>query len=171
MNIKKHICLWAVVLCGGGMCVYAHDARSGVDCEYWYSCVDSKYHTPVGVAVDISDEKCILGGIECLLSCEGNNQLAKFSGASNDMVSANIPPARIEVAALYYISYLYYGKWDHAYAVLLEDEHGNENTDESIKKAYKSYRKWFKQVKKIGIKRSRALGLDPLQYAKGVNWY
>ena len=77
--------------------------------------------------------------------------------------------ASIEIAALYYASYLFESNWEHAGSVVLVDDNGNINTSEVVEKAFKSYREWFQKVQKIGLRRARELKLHPLE-ASGVRW-
>jgi hypothetical protein len=140
-------------------------------CQYWQSKVDSELEpSPDVQEVDEANRQDILGGIKCLLQMEGNKHPARFSGATNYAVSQTFSHATADVAALYYISYLYYQKWDHADAIALQDEHGEINSPKAIHSAYESYRKWFEVVRKIGLSKARDLRLDPLKDAK-VKWY
>jgi hypothetical protein len=113
----------------------------------------------------------IMQAVECLLKLEGNKNKAKFSGATNPRVSQLFEPATVEVAALFYVSYLFYQKWDHADAIALVGENNQKvNTPKTVKKAYKYYRSWFKQVKSIGIVKARKMKIEPLK-GKDVRWY
>ena len=51
--------------------------------------------------------------IDCLLRLEGNKRKAEFTGATNPYTSQIFEAATVEVAALFYISHLFYQKWDH----------------------------------------------------------
>jgi hypothetical protein len=140
-------------------------------CQYWQSKVDAELRASFGdQKVDETDPQVVMDGIACLLQMEGNKHPAKFSGATDYSVSQTFPHATTEVAALYYISYLYYQKWGHADAIALEDEQGEINSPEAIHGAYESYRKWFEEVRKIGLAQARVIKLDPLKDAK-VRWY
>jgi hypothetical protein len=48
-----------------------------------------------------------MAGIKCLLKMEGNKNRAAFSGAVKLHVSQSFENTPADVAALYYISYLY----------------------------------------------------------------
>ena len=85
-------------------------------------------------------------------------------------VSQNFAPASIEVAALYYISFLYTQKWDHASAMALRDEHGDIDKPEAVRRAFRSYRKWFDEVKRVGLFEAREMKLEPLKDTQ-VDWY
>jgi hypothetical protein len=140
-------------------------------CTYWRSKVDDEVKQPESMQdVNEADPQVILDGIECLLKMEGNKHPAKFSGAVNDDVSQLFPKATADVAALYYISYLFFQKWDHADAIALRGTDGEINTSEDIQAAYKSYKKWFEAVKKVGIVKAREMKLEPLKDTK-VKWY
>jgi len=145
--------------------------KESTGCQYWRSKVDAEVEPPVGAQkVDEADQQTILDGIECLLHMEGNKHSAKFSGATKPYVSQIFKPATADVAALYYISYLYYQKWDHADAIALRDDSGKVNSPTAIQEAYKNYRKWFEKVKKIGLSKARELKLDPLKDS-ATHWY
>lgn len=145
--------------------------RNPTSCQYWQSKVDEEIQ-PLEMfqEVDEQDPQTILEGIHCLLNMEGNKHPARFSGATHMAVSQLFPDATADVAALYYISYLYYQRWDHANAIALRGENGTLNSPESILIAYESYREWFEKVKRIGLIRAREMKLDPLKDAK-VKWY
>ena len=117
-------------------------------------------------------EKETLIFIECLLQLEGNRNKASFGGAVRTDASSVPQFTPVEVAALYYISYLFYQKFDHSNAsvVALADDSGEFSSKNSVKKAYKSYRKWFKKVKRMGLNQARQQKLDPLS-GSGVAWY
>jgi len=157
-------------------------------CAYWQSFVDPKV-SPLGVrsqsdkkgkqlriiekplTEDMNiDEQRILKGIQCLLNLEGSKHDSIFKGATGPLTSQTFGPTSVEVAALYYISYLYYRKWDYALAAQLVTDQGFVNDSDSIRKAYTAYKKWFKKVKQIGLEKARAEGLDPLD-GTGISWY
>ncbi len=108
--------------------------------------------------------------IECLLESKGDK--TPFLGVViNNYVSQTFGPSPFEVVALFHISYLFYGKKDFADAmVLVNDEDEEQNSNRSIKIAYKAYKKWFKKVKKVGFEEARKQKLDPL-IGSGVSWY
>jgi hypothetical protein len=140
-------------------------------CLYWQSEVDESVKLPHGYQEPgEKDERTIMNGIECLLNSEGNKNKAKFSGATHAYVSQLFEPATVEVAALYYISYLYLQKWDHADAIDLANDNEGADQAETTRRAYKAYRAWYKKVKKIGIVKAREKHLNPLQ-GTGIRWY
>lgn len=137
-------------------------------CKYWLSEVDA--NTEVSFEIDKDNSNNILKGINCLLKLQGNRADGLFSGATNNRVSQIFPKASIEVCALYYISYLFYGDWEHANAIALVGEDKKPNSPKTVKTAFASYRKWFKTVQKIGLEEARKQKLDPLADS-GVSWY
>ena len=158
------------------------DAASGQSssCRYWQSRVDIYTTMDLFEIVDEKNPKNIVPAIECLLVLEGNKNIAAFglqpspalTGPGTGPVSILTTPITVEVAALYFISYLYYQKWQHANLVVLIDKDDSsviKSSDENVRKAYKYYREWFERVKKIGIVKARELKLEPLK-DKDVRW-
>lgn len=140
-------------------------------CLYWQSRVDESVKPPESYkGLDETNEQNIMEGIECLLNLEGNRNDAKFSGANKPYVSQIFKQATVEVAALYYISYLYTQKWDHADAIFLANDNEEATEAETTRRAYKAYRAWYKEVKKIGIAKAREKHLNPLE-GTGIRWY
>lgn len=140
-------------------------------CRYWQSKVDEQMESSGEVQkIDENNPDTVMLAIECLLKMEGNRHPAKFSGAVKDNVSQQFEPATADVAALYYVSYLFYQKWDHANAVALSDEKGRLNSRKAISRAYTSYKRWFEEVKRIGLAEARKAKLDPLK-GETVHWY
>ena len=142
------------------------------DCMYWQSKVDASIILPTNFKeINEKELHTRMEAIECLLKLEGNKGQAKFSGAVKDNVSQIFEHATVEVAALYYISYLYYQKFDHANAVALRDERtGKVNSPEIVKEAYEYYRDWFKEIKKVGLTKAKEMEMDPLK-GKPIKWY
>ena len=140
-------------------------------CLIWRSRVDSTLiRLQDAPGFDEKNEQSVMEGIECLLRLEGNKNEANFSGVTNLEVSQFFEPATVEVGALYYVSYLYTGKWDHANAIALVDNNREPNAPKTVRRAYAAYRNWFQRVRKIGLAKARKIGLDPLK-GKGVRWY
>ncbi len=151
-------------------------------CQYWRSRVDIYTHiTDLSQILDEKNPKNMLPAIRCLLEFEGNKNIAAFGLDPNPRLtgppgpgpmSILSTPITAEVAALYFISYLYYQKWDHANLVVLidkEDSREIESSQENVSKAYKYYREWFERVKPIGIVKARKLKIEPLK-GKDVRW-
>jgi hypothetical protein len=93
-------------------------------------------------------------------------------------VSQTFAPPHVNLAALYAISYIYSGHYDHAAAVALRGE-GASTTDSSgnyvtkpaaVRKAYGFYRTWFAKVRQLGLTRAHEKGLQPLENS-GLTWY
>jgi hypothetical protein len=119
-----------------------------------------------------------LNAIECLLGAENDLRPAAFSGVTRFDISQTFAPAHVNLAALYAVSYIYSGHYDHAAAVALRgadasytDSHGNYVTKAStIHKAYKAYRAWFAKVRQMGLASAQQSGLQPLE-GTGLRWY
>jgi hypothetical protein len=123
-------------------------------------------------------ETAKLKAIQCLLGAENDTKTAAFSGANRFDISQTFAPAEVNLAALYAISYIYSGHYDHAAAVALRgedasytDSSGNYVTKaNAIHKAYKAYREWFTKVRQIGLASAQQSGLQPLA-GTGLRWY
>jgi hypothetical protein len=131
---------------------------------------------PWGVASLSEAEK--LQAIECFLTLENDNGPAAFGGAVRLDVSQTFAQAHVNLAALYAISYVYSGHYDHAAAVALRGQ-GASTTNSSgnyvtkpaaIRKAYISYRAWFAKVRQLGLARAQEKGIQPLE-GSGLTWY
>jgi hypothetical protein len=151
--------------------VMAVELRESNCCDFWKSKVSEAIPiTEEPVEKAKSEDERVLSAIECLLTMEGDKSKARFGGATRFNVSQTFEPATSDVAALYYISFLYLGKWDHASAVAIVDDDNRFNDRESISVAYKAYRKWFDKVKDLGLAKARARNLDPLENTQ-IRWY
>ena len=109
--------------------------------------------------------------MECLIKQKGN-RIPYFGTILKDNISQIFAPARLEVVALFQMSYLFYGENKFASAVVLVDNKKDDdfNSKASINSAYRSYQKWFGKIKKIGFEEARKQKLDPLE-GSGVRWY
>lgn len=145
-------------------------SKQSARCQYWQSKVDETLASPLEQAIDERDPQNILEAVGCLLQMEGNKHPARFSGATQLYVSELFEPATSEIGALYYISYLYTQKWSHADAIALQGDDGAINSPQDIEIAYQSYRRWFEQVKAVGIVKARQMNLQPLKDTN-VEWY
>ena len=133
-------------------------------------------HDPWQVASLSEAEK--VEAIQCLLGTEDDLRPAAFSGAMRLDTSQTFAPAPVNLAALYAISYIYSGRFDHAAAVALRGENasytdssGNYVTKVSAtRKAYQAYRTWFAKASKIGFTDAHRAGLQPLDDT-GLRWY
>jgi hypothetical protein len=126
-----------------------------------------------GAALNISSltpqEK--IHAITCLLALEGHHGEAKIGGVTRMDVSQILPEASVEVAALFYIRYIYTGKWDHCNGIALVDAEGKYDTPTAVHEAFDSYKKWFEKVKACGIEKAKEKGLDPMDDCRGAHWY
>lgn len=164
-KLKKYIFLFFVVL------IFSSSKSMAQDCNYWYESVGVESIQNSQIKIDEKDPAQIFNAVECLLKLEGNKSRGAFSGATNNRVSQLLPKSTVEICALYYISYLFYEKYDHADGVALFDHKSRKlNTEKAIEMAYDSYRKWFEKVKEIGLLEARKQKLDPLE-GSGVSWY
>jgi len=140
-------------------------------CLYWYSRVDPRIKLPQDEKVpDVNDERELQKGIACLLQLEGNENPSSIKGATSPRTSQTFSTTSVQVAALYYVSYLYYEKWDHAHAAVLVDESSTKDQKKTVAKAFEAYRRWFGEVKKIGLHEARKAEADPLA-GSGIRWY
>jgi len=176
MNLKRITLAFALAT---SLCAAAR-AQSSSSCQYWRSRVDSYTTMELSQIRDEKDPRNILPAIQCLLEFEGNKNSALFgldpspplTGPARGPTSIFSTPIHIEVAALYFISYLYYQNWKHANLIVLVDRDDSreiESSDENVRKAWKYYREWFERVKPIGIVKARKLKIEPLK-GKDVWW-
>lgn len=142
-----------------------------VGCDLWLQRLSSERSEtqPLHLSAPLTDAETLIA-IECLLSARGDLSPARFGGATKQNVSQVLPPATIELAALYYISYLFSRDWQHASGVALWDDKGRINPSGAIPKAYSGYTKWLDRVKAKGLAESRVRRLNPLQ-GTGLRWY
>lgn len=189
-NAKRLMVLVAANLCVHAA-AYAAESRT---CHRWLERIvqHSSYPEAKGsalrstVSVLSSDPWAVasmgeaekMKAIQCLLGAENDLRPAAFSGATRPDISQTFAPARVNLAALYAVSYIYTGHYDHAGAVALRgddasytDAMGNYVTKErAIHRAYRAYRTWFAKVRQIGLAKSEQLGLRPL-HGTGLRWY
>lgn len=153
-----------------GIILAATTFSFGQECGYWHAVVGVKGLTISNEYVDESKPQNVMNGIECLLTLQGDVSRGAFGRSTNNRVSQQLPMSTVEICALYYISKLYWQRFEHADGVVLVDKKGRMNTTASVKKAFANYRKWFEKVKKIGLEESRRDKLDPLA-GSGIRWY
>ena len=160
--------------CGAsGTVVVASPSKTPIQsesCRYWWAKADDEVPRSQEPERDLSDERVVMAGIECLLKMKGNKHAARFSGAISLETSQIFENTTAGIAALYYISYLFQQKWDHADAVALRGPNGDFNTRKIIAAAYKSYEEWFKEVKEIGLTKAREQKLNLLKNTE-IRWY
>lgn len=146
---------------------------STVDCSKWQSQVDASvvYSGTSPIVSKLNPEEKIQA-ISCLMELEGRRGAAKIGGVTRPDVSQILPEVSIEIAALFYIRFIYVGKWDHCDGIALMDKGGKLNKSSSVKKVFTSYKKWFEKVKALGIEEAKAKGLDPMDDCRDVvRWY
>ena len=178
----------------------AMETDNPAGCTYWFSRVElsPKHNTsevssqvppPAGVSgvgdaqhndpdnVRALSESQAMTAIGCLLKLEDNRHPAKFWGATKMTVSQLFAPATVNLAALYYISYVFTRDFSHAGAVALRGPHCGASVNgayatrqQCIHRAFTAYRGWFAQIKHVGLERARAEGLSPLA-GSGIEWY
>jgi len=141
-----------------------------MDCTKWLSKVVPDMQDGTLHVDPMPSDHEIIEAIGCLLQLEGDKRPARFGGVTRPEVSQILPTTTIELAALYYISYLYDGHWQHADGVALWNRKGVINPPGSVETAYVAYRKWFEKVKKIGLEAVRKENLEPLK-GTGLYWY
>jgi hypothetical protein len=125
----------------------------------------------------LSDEQEV-AAIGCLLNLETDTRPSKLDNPVWLGVSELFVDAPVNLAALYYISYLYTGNMKHSYAVALTGPDAMDKTvhwkyattQRAIHIAYKAYRLWYAKVKEVGLVQARASKLSPLA-GTGLAWY
>jgi hypothetical protein len=140
-----------------------------LSCDDWTSKIDLTVREVDFEPLSLPEHQK-LAGIACLLALETNHHEARFSGTTRLEVSQMFPPATTDVAALFYISYLFTGNWNHGDAIALWGHEGRINNADDISLAYQKYRDWFKRVSKIGWKKAQKEGIQPLANCP-VSWY
>ncbi len=195
LNIRRVISVLAAVLILGFVLTGSAQAQTPSRCRRWLDKVvqsSGRLHAlpwenqiavtedlpsdPWGVASLSDNDK--LEAIECLLTAENDMRPAAFSGAMRLEISQTFSQAHVDIAALYAITYIYLGRFDHAGAIALRgegasytDHNGNYVTRASaIHKAYKAYRVWFEKVRHEGLEAARVSGALPLD-GSGLRWY
>lgn len=64
-----------------------------------------------------------------------------------------LPPPTIEIAALYYVTYMFEEKWDHAFGIALWNKKDEINPPGAGQEAYRCYREWFGKLKEWGSRK------------------
>lgn len=175
MSYKKAFvsCILLMLSCAGVCRAQTECKQSAPDkCLNWRFLVDSTLKLPDGFeAPDLKSDSSRLEGIACLLQLEGNRNRAKLGGTTNHRSSETYDPPTVEVAALYFISFLYYENWEYpGLASQLVKQGKDTDSREDIHRAYEAYRSWYKKVKEIGFAKAREQNLDPLD-GTGMDWY
>ena len=86
--------------------------------------------------------------------------------------------APAQLAALYLVSMVYTGRYDHATPVALsrpdaqdlDVTHVYATSDDAIHRAFVAYRAWFAEVQRMGLATAKGNRLDPLG-GSGLRWY
>lgn len=139
-------------------------------CEYWKSKIDPSLPLMGKGLWELPIDEESISAIECLLQLEGRREPANIGGVTRFDVSKIIENQSIEIAALYYITFIYSKKWDHASAIAIVAANGEINTPDIINKAFLAYKEWFKTVKIIGLEKARRQKLEPLKDTD-LHWY
>jgi hypothetical protein len=124
------------------------------------------------------NEKETMAAMGCFLQLEENTHRSSLLGATWAGVSQLFDWAPVNLAALYYVSYLYTQNWKHGNAIALRGPGAEDagvrwkyaTTQAAIRTAYKSYRTWFARVNGMGLAKARAGKLSPLD-GTGLSWY
>ena len=144
--------------------------KTGSNCQDWQSRIDSKTTFYFKNDDDKTQEE-IYKGIDCFFRLKGKKQSSNIIGATrSDVSQLFFEPTSLEVAALYYITYMVYQRWDYAAAPYLVDRKGRLNTSRSVNEAYKAYKIWFERVKEMGLEEARKRSPNPLANSS-VRWY
>jgi hypothetical protein len=93
-------------------------------------------------------------------------------------VSQIFAPVQVRLAALYAISYIYTGRYDHASAVALRGDGAYSSdalgryvtNDGAVASAYRYYRHWFAKVRQVGLAEAQSKRVNPLD-GSGLEWY
>jgi hypothetical protein len=174
--MNKIILLMALLLPGMTIAVAQNKPGNTLNkCYRWRTQVDPRFQRIMMDKGTLTDRE-IEEGIGCLLELKGLKNKARLYGDTrinlNKAERYRPPkkPASVEIAALYYISYLFYNNWEHAGSIALYDaDTGKTNTGEIVEKAFESYQKWYKKMLDMGIKVAREKALDPLD-GSGISW-
>jgi len=153
----------------GSSLMSVHGQSGKIQCKSWQGRIEAGKPLNLSGATGKTPEE-IYHGISCLLDLKGHSEESSLSGATRPDVSQRFGTTSVEVAALYYISYLFYEEWGHANAPFLRDKKGRLNSPEAVDEAYCAYESWFTKVKKVGLDEARKQELDPLT-GSSVKWY
>jgi hypothetical protein len=146
------------------------DGGFQLTCSRWDNEVASNDTKAGSVDIATISDKEVLQAIDCLLRHKGDQRPARFGGATRLDTSQLLPSATVELASLYYISYVFTKHWKHGDGVALWNKEGVINPPGSIDAAYVAYTKWFARVRSLGITAARRKKLDPLQGSR-LKWY
>lgn len=139
-------------------------------CVQWDKRVDPALGNAGVLPEQTPDDAEVVAAIDCLLKNQGNKNKARFGGTTNPRASQMLSGATVELASLYYISYLFTTNWQHGDGVALWNSNGVINPSGSVDTAYAAYGVWFAHVKSVGLNEARKQRLDPLS-GTGLRWY
>jgi hypothetical protein len=144
-------------------------------CYRWQTQVDPRLER-IKIDNSILSTAEIEEAIGCLLTLKGKTHRARLYGTTRDNYYKSEgyqppkKPATVEIAALYYASFLFYSNWEFASSIVLYNADTEEiNSKRNVEQAYKSYQYWFKKVKEIGLEEARKQKLDPLDESE-ISW-
>lgn len=141
-----------------------------VECRSWVRYIDPTLgEGPIVIQLPIPEQEKLLA-MQCFLRSEGNQNPARAKITMSFNGGRNLPQPTVEIAALYYISYLYEEDFEHALGIAFWDVQGCINPPGSVHLAYRLYEEWFAKVKGLGLEEARKQKLKPLATAK-VKWY
>lgn len=191
MNDQKSPATWILPLLAVLMLTAAFTAESFAQtvsngCESWQSTVDPKVPVKkdstkppspinadiVGIepAIPSLSESDFFDAIDCLLQLKGRKYDSRIVGATRADTSQTFGASSVEIAGLYYVSYLFYQNWGHSGAAVLLDNSPTRSTNETVSVAYDAYRIWAAEVRRVGLAEARKRKLDPLQ-GTNIRWY
>ena len=139
-------------------------------CKEWDKRVDPSLGAAGVTLAKIPGDAEVLVAMQCLLRHQGNKRPARFGGVTKPEVSQLLPTPSVELASLYYISYLFTMDWEHGDGIALWNREGVINPSGSIDTAYLAYKTWFERVKSMGLAEARKQRLNPLE-GTGLHWY
>lgn len=145
------------------------DRLSGADCEYWQSKVDANMRLMGARLDELPSDVDAPQAIRCLLQLKGQTMASRFGGATRFDVSEVGGATPMDVAALYYMTFIYTRVWDHADAIMIDGPKG-VNSRRTVNEAFRAFEAWSKTVDRLGIAEVRVRGLHPLRGTQ-LHWY
>ncbi len=140
--------------------------------DQWISKVDPRVlckNTP-DLTVDLSDSDAMSIFVRLIKNKGRQSNSAILNASLSPLNSQRFETPSVEVASLYYITYIFNGNSDFASAIALQNGDDTINSKKAIAIAFRSYKKWLNRVKTIGIAEARRKKLDPLA-GSDVRWY
>lgn len=169
LSLSAAICAMVV------SCVTAPDSRvaraapSSMNCGYWQSKVDPSVPLQGARLDELPGDAEAVEAIRCLLRLRGRTEPGRFGGATRFDVSQVGPEPAIEVAALYYVTYIYERSWGHGDAVMIVGPNG-VNTKATVRQAFEAVARWVATVERMGMAEVRAQRLHPFR-GTSLHWY